>query len=402
MLERYLGRISFHRRFGRQMRFIAGPRQVGKTTLLKRFLAEKNSSSLYYNWDLRKIRDRYRTDPYFFNSDALAQGVSRARPAVGFDEMHKYPKWKNILKDYFDAFEDRFLFIMTGSARLDLFRKSGDSLSGRYFLFRLLPISLFELTGSELVLPEGAADSFIEASLHPSCQPELEALLRFGGYPEPLLKADDVFSSNWHDHYIDTLVREELRDLTRIHDLENVATLMRLLPERVGAPFSIQAAAEDLSVSYNAARNYLRALVLSFVIFSIAPYSKKLARAVKKETKVYFFDWTQVPETSKRFENYVACELKHRTELWTLMTKHKFELSYLRMRDGKETDFLVIRDGAPFLLVEAKESAQTMESHHLQHAEKVGGVPVMQLLLKPDVVQANKSSAFVVSAARFF
>ncbi len=402
MLRRYLEHVGFQEKFGRQMRFIAGPRQVGKTTLLKRRLEASGSSALYFNWDLRSVRDHYGRDPYFFKSEALARGMRRGRMPVGFDEMHKFPKWKNILKDYFDSFEDQFQFIVTGSARLDLFRKSGDPLSGRYFLFRLLPVSLFELAGSVLARPEAGASAFIESSLHPSCQSELEALLRFGGYPEPLLKADDVFSSNWHAQYIDSLVREELRDLTRIHELENVATLMRLIPRRVGSPFSLLSASEDMSVSYNAAKNYLRALLLTYVVFAVPPYHRRLARAIKKETKVYFHDWTQVPETAARFENYVACELKHRTELWTMTSPHTFELYYLRMRDGRETDFLVTKDGAPYFLAEAKLSSRTMEPHHLLHAAKVGGVPVVQLLLEPDVVRADKNGAYVVSAARFF
>lgn len=400
-MRRRLERIAFGDRFGRQMRFIAGPRQVGKTTLLKGFLKERGAASLYYNWDLRPVRDRYKADPYFFHSDALSHGLAKGRPPVGFDEIHKFPKWKNILKDYFDAFEDKFQFVVTGSARLDLFRKSGDPLSGRYFLFRLLPVSLFELSGDEPETPEGPAGEFIEASLHPSRQGALEALLRFGGFPEPLLKGDAVFSSNWHDQYVDTLVREDLRDLTRIHELENVATLMRLLPQRVGAPFSLHSASEDLSVSYSAARNYMRALMLTYVLFSLEPYHKSVARAVRKEPKVYFFDWTRVESPALRFENYVACELKHRAQLWTLTTARRFEVFFVRTRAGKETDFLLTRDGKPYLLVEAKESSQDVEAHHLAFAEKLGGVPVLQLLAKPNVVRAQKDRLYVVSASRF-
>lgn len=402
MIKRAIEDIAFQARFGRQMRFIAGPRQVGKTTILKRFLEREKCADLYYNWDLRRVRDLYKREHYFFHSQALARGLHGGRVPVGFDEIHKFPKWKNILKDYFDEFEDRFLFIVTGSARLDLFRKSGDSLSGRYFLFRLLPVSLFELTGAALSTPEDKPASFIEASLHPSRQSELEALLRFGGYPEPLLKADEVFSSNWHEQYIDTLVREQLRDLTRIHELENVATLMSLIPERVGSPFSIYSTCQDMSVSFNAAKNYLRALTLAYVVFSVPPYFKSLARAVRKEAKVYFYDWTQVPQAAQRFENYVACELKHRAELWSLTTSHKFELFYLRMRDGQETDFLITRDGAPYLLVEAKESDRTVAPQHLLHARKLGGIPVLQVLCQPDVVRAEKDRFYVVSASRFF
>ena len=398
-MERFLRSVAFDDRFGRQMRFIAGPRQVGKTTLLKGFLGERG---LYYNWDLRGVRDRYKADPYFFHSDDVSLGAASGRRAVGFDEIHKFPKWKNILKDYFDAYEDRCLFVVTGSARLDLFRRSGDPLSGRYFLFRLLPVSLFELAGGPLATPGAAAWDFIEAALHPPRQEEFDALLRFGGFPEPLLKGDEVFSANWHDQYVDTLVREELRDLTRIHELENVATMMRLIPGRVGAPFSLKSAGEDLAVSYSAAKNYLRALALTYVVFSLKPYHQSLARAVRKEPKLYLFDWTRVEDPALRFENYVACELYHRAELWTLTTARRFEVFYVRTRDGKETDFLLARDGRPYLLVEAKASSQAVEPHHLLFGRKFGGIPVLQLTLKPGVARAEKGRFWVVSASRFF
>ena len=140
---------------------------------------------------------------------------------------------------------------------------------------------------------------------------------------------------------------------------------------------------------------------MTYAICAVEPYSKRLARAVKKERKLYFFDWTQVPETAKRFENYVACELKSRVELWTLLTRHRFELHFVRTRDGKETDFLVTRDGDPYLLIEVKVSAREIEPHHLLHARKLGGVPLVQLVLDGNVVRAQGPAATVVSAGRF-
>lgn len=402
MIERYLRHVCFDERSGRQMRFIAGPRQVGKTTLANVFLKGVGCEKLYYNWDLRSTKEGFSNDPYFYNSDALLVETTD-RKWICFDEIHKYPKWKDILKDAFDSFEDKYRFIVTGSARLDLFRKSGDSLSGRYFLFRALPVSLFELLGGKLDLPLNSAEEFIEGAIKGSSyQNELEQLIRFSGFPEPLIKSDEIFSSNWHEEYIDTLIREDIKDLTKIHEVENVAILLRFLPEKVGAPLSINSLREDMNASYNAVKNYVRSLILTYVIFSVPPYSKRLARMVKKENKIYFFDWSLVKDESKRFENYVACELKHRVELWTTVTKYKFELFYVRTRDGKETDFLISRDGVPFFLVEAKLSSDVIESHNLIHAERVGRIPVIQITFKPGVVKAGKDKAFVISASSFF
>lgn len=401
MLTRYLTTHCFNENLGRQMRFIAGPRQVGKTTLVKGFLSEKNCGELYYNWDLRSTKNRFKEDPYFYNADALEK-KNISKPWICFDEIHKFPKWKDVLKDAFDSFEDKYHFIVTGSARLDLFRRAGDSLSGRYFLFRLLPLSLFELTGNQLILPANDAGEFIESCLsHSSRQSDMELLLKFGGFPEPFVKGDEVFSSNWHDAYVDTLLKDDLRDLTKIHELENVATLMHLLPNKVGSPLSINSLREDIDVSYNAVKSYVRALVLTYIIFMVPPYSKKLARTVKKENKVYFFDWSQVKEESKQFENYIACELKHHTELWTISTKYKFELFFVRTKDGKETDFLITRDSKPYFLVEVKMSSDNLESHNLDHKKQLGNIPIVQLVHRADILKAGKGGAYVISASRF-
>ncbi len=402
MIKRTLYNICFDELFGRQMRFIAGPRQVGKTTLAKEWLKENGCVELYYNWDKRGVKDRFKTDPYFYNADAI--GIkSKDKKWICFDEIHKYPKWKDILKDAFDSFEEKYNFIVTGSARLDHFRKSGDSLSGRYFMFRLLPVMLMELTGKKKTFPANDAASFIEENISDtSYQNDFKHMLEFSGFPEPLLKGDEVFSSNWHDAYIDTLVKDDLRDLTKIHDLENVITLMKLLPVRVGSPLSINSLKEDMEVSYNAVRSYVNSLVLTYVIFRVHPYSKKINRGIKKENKVYFFDWSQVDDPAKRFENYVACELKSRVSIWSSATKYKFDLFFIRTRDGKETDFLITRDDFPYLLVEAKLSDEEIASHNKFHAKKLGGIPLIQIVQKPDVVKAGKDDVYMISASRFF
>ena len=403
MLERYLARICFDPLFGRQMRFIAGPRQIGKTTLAKAYLKSKHCESHYYDWDKRIIRRQFKEDPYFFHSTSLKEKNTQQKIAICFDEIHKYPKWKNILKDYFDSFENQYEFIITGSARLDLFRKSGDPLSGRFFLFRLLPISLFELSGEKLTLPTDSPQIFIEKSLKSkNYQNEFQQLLKFGGFPEPFMKANEVFSSNWRDEYIETLIREDLRDLTKIQDLENIATLMKLLPERMGTPLSMNALSQDLEVSYNANKNYLKALHLTYVLFSIAPYSKKVHRSIKKEKKVYFYDWALHLDPSKQFENYIACELKHRIEIWTKQTKYKFDLFYVRTRDKKEIDFLITRDAIPYLLIESKLSETSIDSHAFQIAHQLGQVPIIQLLHRPNVLKRSKDNrSYVISAPLF-
>lgn len=401
MIERYQKYLCFSTTFGRQMRFVTGPRQVGKSTLAKEFLKGVDCESLYYNWDLRSIKNRFLEDNYFYNGDAL-KILSKGKKWICFDEIHKYPKWKDVLKDGFDSYEDKYSFLVTGSARLDFFRKSGDSLAGRYFIFRLYPISLFELTGGKLILPSMKPRDFIQENIKSSANKSLfDNLLKFGGYPEPLVKGAEIFSKLWHEEYIDVLIKNDLRDLTKIHDLENVAKLIHLLPTKIASPLSLNSLVNDMQTSYNAIRNYVRSLILTYIIFKIPPYHEKLSRVLSKESKVYFFDWTRINDAGKRFENYVACELKNRIELWNLSCPQRYDLFYIRTRDKKETDFLITCDNKPYLLIEAKTSLKTFERHNIDQAKKLN-VPLLQIISDHDFVKASKDELYIVSASNFF
>lgn len=279
MFKRHLESVCFTEVFGRQMRFISGPRQAGKTTLARYFLDQQQSGKLYFNWDLRDVRDRYKKDPYFFETMIYDSKKGNRLPWACFDEIHKMPKWKNILKDYFDKFEKDCRFIITGSARLDLFRKSGDSLAGRYFLFKLFPLSLSETAGSRPLDLSGteSAGEFVEKRLSRVNyeQAGLEQLLNYSGFPEPFQKATAGFHRRWQRAMVDILVREEIREVTRIFEVEKIATLMQLLPERVAAPLSLNSLAEDLDLSYTTVKNSLSAMQLTYIIFFVPPYSRK-------------------------------------------------------------------------------------------------------------------------------
>jgi len=405
MIERHLKETCFNPDFGRQMRFVAGPRQVGKTTLAKSFLSRSQMPKGYFNWDLRKIRDMYRNDPYFF--ETYLYDFEGEKPLwICFDEIHKMPKWKNILKDYFDRFEKECRFIVTGSARLDWFRRSGDSLAGRYFLFRLFPFSLAEISCRKPVaMDEGcSASEFIERKLStPVYESDLlEQLLNYSGFPEPCSKAKSTFHRRWQRDIVDRLVREDIRDLTRIADVENVATVMSLLPERVGSPLSLNAIREDVGISYTAVKNCVSALQFAYALFLVPPYSAKISRAIKKEKKGYFFDWTRCPDMPKRFENYVAVELKSMIESWNDKGIGLYELFFIRTRDGKESDFLIAKDQKPWCLFEVKTKDGAIERHHIKHAGLLGAIPVVQICLEDRVLKKTDENGIRVSASRFF
>lgn len=406
MIKRHLEGIGFDPESGRQMRFVAGPRQAGKTTLARRILSANGSEHLYFNWDERDVRTAFRKDERFFESRLRETNPGRGLPWICFDEIHKMPDWKNILKGIFDRFESEARFVVTGSARLDWFRRSGDSLAGRYFLYHLNPVSLSELAGNPHLppSPEESASSYLERvlSYHRPEPSLLEQMLSFGGFPEPLLKSEGAFYRRWQNEMIDHLTREDVRDLTRIPAVENIAALMQIMPERVGSPLSLNALAEDIETSHTSIRSAVRAMELTCAVFLLSPYSLRIARAVKKEKKAYFFDWGRCPDPAQRFENYAAVEWKTRIDLWRDGGLGNFDLMYVRTKDGKESDFLITRDRKPWLLGEAKLQDESIARHHYLQARALGGIPFLQLVAKNGVYKNPSPDATVVSAARFF
>lgn len=398
--DRFLSKFAFSSDFGRQMRFIIGPRQCGKTTIAMRVLP-KEYDNYYYNWDEKKTRDKYKIDPNFLAEHA----AGRVKSWVCMDEIHKMPKWKNILKGMFDRYEKRLNFVVTGSAKLDTFRKSGDSLAGRYFVFSLNPMIAAELAGkkAETVLPEKTAAETVEKMLSGS-KPSLDAvnsIMKHTGFPEPLLKGEDVFSRKWHDYYFERIIKQDMRDLTRIRDLEKVSELIFLLPGRIGSPLSVNSLKEDLELNFSTVSGYIKELTANYALFSLAPYTGNMNRLVKKERKFYFYNFASVKNEGIRFENFAAVELKARLDLWNDSGADKYDLHFIRQRDGKETDFLVTKNLKPFFLVECKLSLSPVEPHHRRVSEALGNVPFVQLIKKPGVLRNEGKDFFCASAERF-
>lgn len=341
------------------MAFIAGPRQIGKTTAVQRFLADQGQPRLYYNWDAPTVKRRFAANRVFFIEDLPAE---RPHPWVAFDEIHKYPQWKNLLKGYYDEWQRRARFIVTGSARLDLFRRSGDSIVGRYFLFRMLPLGV-----REVVPPVAGAAEWIPGEPIPAIpvagaqvRDAVDALLNLTGFPEPFAVGTQRFCTRWRDHHISLIVHEDLRDLTRIMHLRKLETLLYLLPERVGAPLSVHGLCQPLEAAHGSVRLWLDALRLVDLVFSVPPWTVRLARAVRKEAKYYFWDWGMVTAPGPRFENFLAVQLQRAVASWNERGEGPFTLHYLRTKDGLEVDFVIADRHRPRLLVEAKAADATL------------------------------------------
>ena len=404
MKKRILEEICFSKDFGRQMRFIAGPRQSGKTTLAKSFLKAFGSDSLYYNWDEKSTRLDFLSNPHFFYEQIKKQGIKK--PWICFDEIHKTKNWKNFLKAHFDHYENKLNTIVTGSARLNLFRRSGDSLAGRYFLFHLYPFSLSELN-QRAVLKEAklTPSAFIESRLDTNSKnskQNLNSLFTYGGFPEPLFKESESFHRIWQRDYLEKLIYEDIKDISQIKNLDDISLLVKLLPERVGSPLSLNSLREDLELNHETVRNHIKYLNLLYLTFQIKPYSKRQRYSVKKEQKLYFHDWSRIQNESCRFENFVACELLSLTSLWTDAGLANAELYYLRQKNKSETDFLIVKDEKPWLMIEVKLNDTNIESHHYRLSETFGNIPIVQIILNGDHIIKKDNNAFVISAHRFF
>ncbi|MCG2712480.1 MAG: ATP-binding protein [Candidatus Omnitrophica bacterium] len=403
MIERTLFHIAFSNDWGRQMRFITGPRQSGKTTLAKLKLKKERVERLYYLWDSRSVRNRYKENELFFTQDA---NLSKNKSWVCFDEIHKMPKWKNILKGIYDQTEQDYRFIVTGSAKFNISRMAGDSLSGRYFTFHLFPLCLGELKNAKRLAkdnPKNASDFIKQRLDHRGGGKEyLSSLLEYGGFPEPFLRQSKKFHRKWSEDYLDRVINEDIGSMTRIIDKEYLYDLYRLLPEMVGSPVSQQSLASHLELSVPTIKNYLKRLADFYLAFKISPYSKNIKRSLLKASKIYLYDWTRIKDQAKRFENYVACEIQTLIHFWMEVSGEKYSLFYVRNKEKQETDFLILKENKPWCLLEAKYSDSVVAGHHHDISFALGGIPLVQVCREEGVALAQKKNIFRISASQLF
>jgi uncharacterized protein len=395
---------------GRHMVFLAGPRQVGKTRLAKEWLKKSNCSQLYFNWDDIATRQAYLADSRFFESQTRSSGVRD--PWIVFDEIHKRNRWRDILKGVYDLFGEEFRFLITGSARLDLFRRSGDSLVGRYNLFHMMPLSVGEVTGERCescFLEETGTDSLnkafeknISRPLSAEIEEAYESLLRHGPFPEPFLKQNERFCRKWHQDYISLLIREDLRDISRLMELDKVENLLLLMPSRIMSPLSMPNLASELEVAHTTVKSWLEQLNRLYLLFPVSPWTKKISRGLKKEKKWYFLDWYYAPEGAARLENMVATYLLRACLAMSDMGYGSYRLHYVRTTDKKEVDFIVARDNYPVLALEVKSSETTLskplrDRHRWLFESPTLGVQVVD---QRGMLQKHENDTWVVSIER--
>jgi len=309
-----------------KMVFIGGPRQVGKTTFAFALLGgdQSESSPAYLNWDVLADRE-----------NIMAGRLPPGQPRVIFDEIHKYARWRNLVKGLFDKNKSSVSFVVTGSARLDYYRKGGDSLQGRYHYYRLHPFSV------------------MECDAHPG-KPIVEQLLKFGGFPEPFLNATDRFQRRWMREQSNRVLHEDLRDLEHVREVTMLELLLQHLPACVGSPLSVNSLSKLLQVAHESVEHWLTIFDRLYLTYRICPFGAKRIRAVKKEKKLYFWDWARVENPGARFENMVACHLLKYCHFIEDTQGYAMELRYIRDTDKREIDFVVMRDGQAEFAVECK------------------------------------------------
>lgn len=333
----------------KKMVFVAGPRQVGKTFLAKQ-IAKEFQNSIYLNYDYIEDRKIIEQHAWLETTDLLI-----------LDELHKMPEWKNYLKGVYDTRAPQLRILVTGSARLDIFDKIGDSLAGRYYLHRLLPLSPAEL--HQLHMPV-----------------QLDSLINKSGFPEPYLDESMVEVSRWRLQYTNSILATDIFDFDKIQNVRAIRTVFELLRTKIGSPVSYQSIAEDVAIASNTVKRYIEILEALYVVFRVTPYSKNIARSLLKEPKVYFFDTGLVKgDTGAQLENLTAvCLLKHVYAKIDYQAEN-YALHYLRTKDGQEVDFALVKDDKIEQIIEVKNTDREI-SRSLYDFNKKYNLPALQIV----------------------
>lgn len=379
MERSYTSVFQEHSKQYRQMVFVVGPRQVGKTTLCRSIFQDFH----YFNWDNQDHRALIIEGPGRIGEEIGLNRLQEKPQAVIFDEIHKYSKWKDFLKGFFDVNSSQIRIVVTGSSRLDIFKKGGDSLMGRYFLYHLHPVSVRE------VVQPGLA----EKEIHPP-QPidmqSFDSLLNFGGFPEPFLKANARFSNRWKRLRQQQIFTEDIRDFTQVQEIHQIELLAETLKHQTGQLTHYTNLANKVRVSVDTVRRWIKILESLYYCFTLQPWSKNVSRSLLKQPKVYLWNWSLIANTGARAENFIASHLLKAVHWWTDNGFGEYGLYFLRDKDKREVDFLVTRNYKPWFLVEVKlEQSRSISKYLFYFQEKLLVPHAFQVALTMDFVNAD-------------
>ncbi len=344
------------------MVFISGPRQVGKTTLAQ-MLVDITDNYLYINWDNVDSREKVLSGPTKLVANLNLDKPHKKKPILVLDEIHKYEQWSTFVKGLYDEYKNKIRIIVTGSARLNIYRRGGDSLMGRYFLYRMHPLTVGELASNEV-----SKDLFRKPKK--ISKKKLDQLFTFGGFPAPFLSNDEEFSNRWHDLRHQQVMNQDLHDISNIHSIARIEVLIKILRQQIGQLLNYSTLSNHLRVDDKTLRNWMEILEELFYSFRIQPWSKNIARSLLKNPKLYLWDWSTVEEEGHKLENFVASHLLKAVHFWTDRGKGTYELYFIRDKDKHEVDFLVVENQEPFMLIEVKKSMKEPLSDNLKRFSK--------------------------------
>lgn len=377
----------------KKMVLLAGPRQCGKTTLAKTFLKKRKGH--YYNWDILEDKRLIKNNE-----------IDRESKLWIFDEVHKYKPWRNWLKGLYDQHGEKHQILVTGSAKLDVYRRGGDSLQGRYYFHRLHPFTLSEYL--QIDSTKNSSNEVInldEIGSTKGSQEALNDLFNLSGFPEPLFSGSQDECKRWQFAYNERLVREDITDLERVYELDKIELLLEHLPKTVGSPLSINSLREDLEINHQTVSNWLDIFEKTYASFRILPFGSSKIKAVKKERKLYLWNWAQVSDPGARFENLIALHLLRLVHYMIDCKGIKAELRFFRDDRKREVDFIVLKNGKPWFVVESKLSAHSLDSNLKYLLERVNIPYAFQVHLNgsldKQVPDINNCKTFLLPASKF-
>ncbi|MCC7459861.1 MAG: ATP-binding protein [Proteobacteria bacterium] len=377
LTQRYLQEVILQDALKDQkIAFVSGPRQVGKTSMAENILKSQiGNLDSYFSWDDDEFRKIWIKNP---------KAIFEGRSLLVLDEIHKDRQWKNRLKGMYDQYKNKIKMIVTGSARLDFYRKSGDSLQGRYYPYRLHPFSLNE---TQHIPPPPIKEW--DGSLQTKYK--FESLLELGGFPDPFFGQSENKAQRWRRLYRERMIREDLRDLKEVRDVEQLKTLSLFLEDTVGSQLSYESLRQDLKVSFDTVRSWIELLEAVYFCYRIRPYSKGIKQAIRKEPKLYLFDWGALKDTGARFENLIASHLLKSCHAWSDSAMGEFELHYVRDKQKREVDFLVTQNQKPWLLVECKSGRDQITPALIHYTEKLK--PTFSIQVVNGIAKERRSMA---------
>ncbi len=364
LLQRYLV-PTIQSFLKKRMVFVGGPRQVGKTTMCLQLLDDPSiDGPAYLNWDDVTARSKIKKAEL-----PIDQKI------VCFDEIHKFKQWRSLIKGIYDTKKNKFKFLVTGSARLDHYRRGGDSLLGRYRYVRLHPLTINELASFDANTTE--------------------ALLKMGGFPEPFFEGSERSLKLWQNERLYRIINDDIRDLEKVQEISSIELLADALPSRVGSPLSLNNLAGDLEVHHATVKNWVNILDNVYYSYRIAPYGAPKIRAVKKEQKLYLWDWSTIEEKGLRFENMVASHLLKYCHFLEDSEGERMELRFLRDTDKREIDFVVLKNKKPLFAVECKTGERNLSQHIGYFKERTSIPKFYQIHLGTRHVQVDDRSTIM-------